>query len=127
MNCYGDFYQTNTDMIINETIYYSVMSEYVSIRNEVLSKLEAHLCEIQERFGVKTLGLFGSVSRGEDTPDSDIDILFTFEDGKVSFSSLIYLEIYLKELLGRDIDLIPADAVSRYMLPSIKKEVISLA
>ena len=76
---------------------------------------------------MKTLGLFGSVSRGEDTPDSDIDILFTFEDGKVSFSSLIYLEIYLKELLGRDVDLIPADAVSRYMLPSIKKEVISLA
>ena len=114
-------------MIINETIYYSVMSEYTSIRNDVLSKLEAHLCEIRERFGVKTLGLFGSVSRGEDTPDSDIDILFTFEDGKVSFSSLIYLEIYLKELLGRDIDLIPADAVSRYMLPSIKKEVISLA
>ncbi|HJJ38689.1 MAG TPA: nucleotidyltransferase family protein [Methanocorpusculum sp.] len=103
------------------------MSEYVSIRNEVLSKLEAHLGEIQERFGVDTLGLFGSVSRGEDTPDSDIDILFTFKEGKISFSNLIYLEIYLKDLLGREIDLIPADAVSRYMLPSIKKEVISLA
>jgi predicted nucleotidyltransferase len=51
------------------------MSEYVSIKNEVVKKLEEHLPEIRERFGIEMLGVFGSVSRGEDKPDSDIDIL----------------------------------------------------
>lgn len=54
------------------------MAEYQSIKSDVLSKLEAHLPEIRERFGIETLGLFGSVSRGEDTSDSDVDILYRF-------------------------------------------------
>ncbi|MBO5368097.1 nucleotidyltransferase domain-containing protein, partial [Methanocorpusculum sp.] len=50
------------------------MPEYVSIRDDVVKKLEVNLPEIRERFGIETLGLFGSVSRGEDTAESDIDI-----------------------------------------------------
>ena len=103
------------------------MEEYISIRPQVLSLIEKALPEIKERFGVETLGLFGSVSRGEDTPESDIDIIFTFRKGRTSFGSLIHLELYLKELLGRKIDLIPEDAVSRYMLPEIHREVIRIA
>ncbi|MDO5847730.1 MAG: nucleotidyltransferase family protein [Methanocorpusculum sp.] len=91
------------------------------------SLIEKALPEIKERFGVETLGLFGSVSRGEDTPESDIDILFTFQKGRISFGSLIHLELYLKELLGREIDPIPEDAVSRYMLAEIHREVIRIA
>ena len=103
------------------------MEEYISIRPQVLSLIEIALPEIKERFGVETLGLFGSVSRGEDTPESDIDIIFTFRKGRTSFGSLLHLELYLKELLGREIDLIPEDAVSRYMLPEISREVIRIA
>lgn len=103
------------------------MEEYISIRPQVLSLIEKALPELKERFGVETLGLFGSVSRGEDTPESDIDIIFTFQKGRTSFGSLIHLELYLKELLGREIDLIPEDAVSRYMMPEISREVIRIA
>lgn len=54
------------------------MSEYVSIKEEVLSTLKAHFPEIREWFGIETLGVFGSVSRGEDTTESDVDILTGF-------------------------------------------------
>lgn len=103
------------------------MTEYQSIKPDVLALLEAHLPEIRERFGIETLGIFGSVSRGEDTPDSDVDILFTFRKGCISFANAIYLEAYLEKLLGRKIDLIPEDALSKYMLPDIQKDVISVA
>ena len=43
------------------------MSEYVSIKKTVLQKLEESLPELAERFDVAVIGIFGSVSRGEDT------------------------------------------------------------
>lgn len=39
------------------------MAKYKSIKDDVLKKLEEHLLEIQERFGIEYLGLFGSVAR----------------------------------------------------------------
>lgn len=56
------------------------MPEYTSIKEDVLKKLEANLPEMRERFGIETIGIFGSVSRGEDTPRSDIDILYKFSN-----------------------------------------------
>ncbi|HJJ38796.1 MAG TPA: hypothetical protein O0X42_01545 [Methanocorpusculum sp.] len=45
-----------------------------SIKEDVLTKFEAHMPEIRERFCIEDLSLFGSVTRGEDTPDSDMII-----------------------------------------------------
>lgn len=56
------------------------MPEYTSIKEDVLKKLEANLPEMRERFGIETIGIFGSVSRGEDTPRSAIDILYKFSN-----------------------------------------------
>lgn len=56
------------------------MPEYTSIKEDVLKKLEANLPEMRERFGIETIGIFGSVSRGEDTPRSDIDSLYKFSN-----------------------------------------------
>jgi len=40
--------------------------------------LRKHETEIFKQFGVRKIGIFGSVARGEDNPDSDIDILVLF-------------------------------------------------
>lgn len=91
------------------------MSEYVSVKNTVLKELEAHLSEMQERFGIESLYLFGSVARGEDTIDSDIDILYTFKEGASTLANLIELDEYLEELLGRKIDLVGRNWISPYI------------
>ncbi|MDO5845649.1 MAG: hypothetical protein Q4Q04_01875 [Methanocorpusculum sp.] len=41
------------------------MPDYTSIKEEVLRQLEERLPEIQDRFGIESLGVFGSVARGE--------------------------------------------------------------
>ena len=77
------------------TAYYLItaMPEYVSIRDDVVKKLEEHLPEIRERFGIETLGLFGSVSRGEDTAESDIDILYRFKPGIKTYHAMLDLAV----------------------------------
>jgi len=94
--------------------------EYQSIKAEVLQKLETHLPEIRNRFGIERLGIFGSVSRGEDTPDSDVDILYLFCSGRGGMFDLVGLHDYLKELFHRDVDLISVN----YISPLIEKTVL---
>jgi len=48
-------------------------------RNDVHQTLAAHRTELCDRFGVKSLALFGSVARDESTPASDVDLLVEFD------------------------------------------------
>ena len=52
-----------------------------------------------------SVALFGSVARGEETPDSDLDFLVEFGDG-ASLFDLARLEMDLEELLGRKVDVV---------------------
>ena len=101
------------------------MAEYQSIRSDVLSKLEAHLPEIRERFGIEKLCLFGSVSREEDTPDSDIDLAYTRTPGR-SCSLFMTVELieFLEALLGRSVDLVPLNWVKPRLLRYIEQDSI---
>jgi len=82
--------------------------------------------EIRERFGVETLGIFGSVARGEDTPDSDIDILYTFATGKSTLSNLIELGDYLEELFHKKVDLAGRNWISPHFSETVLAEAISI-
>ncbi len=49
-------------------------------RQQILALLARHRGEIASRFGVRSLGLFGSAARDELVPASDVDVLVEFED-----------------------------------------------
>ena len=100
------------------------MSEYTSIKNEVLAKLEAHLPGMRERFGIETLGLFGSVSRGEDTSDSDVDILYRFGTDVVRLRQFMGLKYYLEELFERNVDLVGIDWIEASIESYVNEEMI---
>jgi predicted nucleotidyltransferase len=74
-----------------------------------------------KRFGVKRASLFGSLARGEDREDSDIDILVEFEAGK-SLLDLAGLKIELEELLGRRVDLLTFNSLHPLLKDKILKE-----
>jgi predicted nucleotidyltransferase len=57
--------------------------------------------------GVRISGVFGSVARGEDRADSDVDLLVTLPPG-VGLFELGRLAAELQELLGARVDLVPA-------------------
>ncbi len=100
------------------------MPPYSSIKQDVLAKLEKHLPEIQERFGIETIGIFGSVSRGEDTETSDIDILYTFKPEYDTYDTFFELSEYLEELFGRRVDLISPGYLKPRIKPSVLRDAI---
>jgi predicted nucleotidyltransferase len=64
------------------------------------------LALVKEHKG-RTVAVFGSVARGEDRPDSDIDFLVEFDRG-ASLFDLMRLEDDLRDLLGRRVDVVSA-------------------
>lgn len=74
-----------------------------SIRSQVLATLAGHLSALQASFGVSALSVFGSVARGDDRPDSDVDVLVEF-DRPVTLFDLAALQSHLSQLLGRHVD-----------------------
>ena len=68
----------------------------------VISLLRQHRAQVRRR-GVKSLSIFGSVARGEEREDSDVDILVEF-DGPVTFDAFMDTKFYLEDLLGRKVD-----------------------
>jgi hypothetical protein len=65
-----------------------------------------------KRWKVRELAVFGSALRDDFRPDSDIDLLVTFDaDAVIGLPALVRMQKELKALLGRDVDLVPRDAV----------------
>jgi predicted nucleotidyltransferase len=64
---------------------------------------------------IRKLSLFGSVLRGEDRPDSDLDLLVEFEpDTRVGLLGISRVQVELSDLLGRPVDLRTAQELSRH-------------
>lgn len=73
------------------------------------------LHEVCERYGVASLEVFGSAARGEDGPDSDVDLLFVLKpDVRLGFR-LFDLEDDLQEVFGRPVDLVRRSSVNKYI------------
>jgi len=69
------------------------------------------------------LSLFGSVLRDDFRPDSDIDVLVTFEPGQVVGLRIVDIEDELAQLLGRRVDLVS----EKYLNHRIRDIVLSAA
>ena len=85
-----------------------------------LAKLRESLPDLAARFRVHALGVFGSYVRHEADPDSDLDILVTFDEVP-SLLTFLALENYLTDLLGVRVDLVMEDALK----PQIGRRILS--
>lgn len=83
------------------------------MQGQFLSTLSREeLASFCERWGIVELALFGSAVRGELRPESDIDLLVSFESGRsVSLLDLAEMEMELEATLGRDVELVSRRAV----------------
>ncbi|WP_343224721.1 nucleotidyltransferase family protein [Persephonella sp.] len=93
---------------------------------KIKQTLKEKMPEIKEKYGVKNLYIFGTYVRGEQTPESDIDILVEFEKGKKTFKNYMGLKFYLEELFRRKVDLIIKEAVKPRLKKYIYEEAISV-
>ncbi len=73
-------------------------------------------------FGTRRIGVFGSVARGEETPDSDVDFLVDFPKGYDMFGQRLLLAEKLAELIGRRVDLVPEHELNAHMRDRVLRE-----
>ncbi len=87
-----------------------------------LSADTERLRELCERYGVARLEVFGSVSRGEATAESDIDLLYELkQDARLGFRFFDF-EDELRQLFGRPVDLVARSSVNKYIREQVLRD-----
>lgn len=78
------------------------------------------------QFGARRIRVFGSVARGEERPDSDIDFLVDFPRGYDLISQRLPLTERLAEITGRRLDVIPEHELNPHLRDAILSEAVEL-
>jgi uncharacterized protein len=92
---------------------------------EIKQQLESLKPTLSERYGVETIGVFGSYTRGDQTRKSDIDILVTFKkEAHPGLFEFLDLEEVLAKKLGTKVDLVSKNALKPYIGKRILEEVV---
>jgi uncharacterized protein len=94
-------------------------------REDILTILRAHKTEIQKKYPVASLALFGSFARGEQTSESDVDLLVEF-NGPIGLEIVDLVE-YLENLLRvKKVDLISRKYLKPHYRPYIEADAIDV-
>ncbi|WP_194287356.1 nucleotidyltransferase family protein [Gracilibacillus oryzae] len=88
-------------------------------QQEILDVLSENLKMWKEKYGIKTIALFGSYSREEQIESSDIDLLVEFEDTAMTFDNYMDLKFNLEDLFEKPVDLVIIDDIKPALKPSI--------
>lgn len=94
-------------------------------KETILNFLRERKEEFKKLFNIESIGLYGSYSRGDQTSDSDIDIVYVLNDGdKFGYSEYLELDEMLSKQFNKKVELVNY----KYMNPIIKhkaeKEII---
>jgi len=92
----------------------------------MIQTLKAILPELRDRYGVISLGVFGSYVRGEQTPDSDLDLLVEFDHRPLTLLQFIALEYELSDRLQIKVDLVQKSVLKPKIGERILQEVLPL-
>ncbi len=98
----------------------SGMNKYEII--EIIRQLNP---EIEIKYNARVNGVFGSFVRGEEGPESDLDVLVDFKEG-ANLLDLVGLSIYLEEKLDIPVDVVPVDTIRKEIKKQVMKEAISI-
>ena len=93
-------------------------------RNEILMFLQTHKDEMEQRFGVVSVGLFGSYAREEAREDSDIDIAIELRPETKSLSNFFGIRRYLEQQFGKRVDLGIESTLKPLAREMVAKEII---
>ena len=92
---------------------------------ETLRQEKESILEIALKYRAGNIRLFGSVARGDEQADSDIDFLVDFQPGSTLFDHVGLIDA-LSSKLGRKVDVVSARALNRHLSRIILKEAVAL-
>lgn len=95
-------------------------TEFMRTTKDYIELISAHAEELRSQFGIRSLRLFGSVSRGEQREDSDVDICVDMEP---SLYLVVRLKRFLEQLLQCTVDIVHMHPhMNRYLLENIERD-----
>lgn len=86
-----------------------------------IEELKKKIKPILVQYDVKKAGVFGSAARGEQKPDSDVDILVEIGKKSLSVLDFVGIKLELEDALGRRVDLVEYSTIK----PLLKKQILS--
>ena len=92
-------------------------------RDTVINRLKAHEAELR-RLGVQHLWLFGSTARGDARLDSDIDLFFDHEWGKLSLFDIMEVQEVAARILGCETDVMTRGSLHPVLRDRIEKSAL---
>ncbi|KJU87133.1 nucleotidyltransferase [Candidatus Magnetobacterium bavaricum] len=92
-------------------------------KESVIQVLSSVAEESLMRYNARILGIFGSVARGDDTDNSDIDVLVDFTE-KADLFDFVGLAIFLEEKFNRNVDVVPSDNIRSEIRDAVMKDAI---
>ncbi len=93
--------------------------------DEIRRVLREHAPFVAERYGVQVVGIFGSYVRGEQHESSDLDLLVEYLQ-PISLLDLVGAELYLSDVLGVKVDLVPRRAIRKELRDHIFREAVAV-
>jgi predicted nucleotidyltransferase len=91
---------------------------------DAISILRRHEGDLRAR-GVRRAALFGSLARGDDRPDSDIDIMIEIEpEARITVFDYVELKDYIAGLFDRPVDIVSRDGLKPYVRPAATVDAI---
>ena len=94
-------------------------------RDEAISRLRRHEADLK-RLGVEHLYMFGSTARGEATHDSDVDLFFDYQKGKLGVYELMDVKEYAASILGRKTDIMTRDSLHKVLRSRIEASALQV-
>ena len=93
-----------------------------ALAEHVLATLRAHKAELRAA-GIRRLSLFGSVARGDDAADSDVDLAAELDpEARIGLFALVALERRISGILGRPVDLLPEPVEKPRLRANIERD-----
>lgn len=93
--------------------------------DEIKVILKKYRDEIRREFKAEIIGVFGSYVRGEEKPESDVDVLVRFKEGATLFD-LVGLAEFLEERIGIKVDVVSERALRPELKEQILREVVTV-
>jgi len=94
--------------------------------DDVIGDKRQAVLELAEKHGARNIRVFGSVARGEAGPDSDIDLLVEWDMARILAWGGARLDIELRRLLGRHVDITTENGLHWYIRERVLQEAVSL-
>jgi predicted nucleotidyltransferase len=83
---------------------------------------DGRIAELCRRYGIAELSVFGSIARGDNDADSDVDLLYVLAPTSTMGWEIVQLRDELEAVLGRPVDLVPKSGVKRVIRERVLSE-----